>query len=288
MKGKRIAAILLSLSLSAYNAYADDDTVLATYSGGKVTESQVMSHFKQILDSQPANKDKKFADLDSALQEVLVRGYINSKLLTKEAEDKKIGESKTFQEKLNMAKTQMMQQELMEAKIKDSVTDAAIEQEYKRFVESIKGQDEIKVAHMLVDTKEKALEIKKKLAKGTKFASLVKEYSKDEGSKNNGGDIGYVMKGQLVPEFESAAFAMKVGEVSEPVKTQFGWHVIKVVDKRPVKVPALEDEKANIQARLARSEVEKYITDLVSKADLKLSIPQKQESKSQENKKSDK
>ncbi|WPY00653.1 Parvulin peptidylprolyl isomerase [Candidatus Trichorickettsia mobilis] len=270
---KKLAIILLSASLTYNVAFAENDPIVATYKGGEVRESQIMQQFKPALDMQPGNKDKKFSEFDRNLQEALVRGYINVQLLNQEAKALGIETAKEFQEKLNNVKTQLLQQELIERQVKAVVTDAMIDAEYKKLVESLKGQEEIKVSHILVDSEEKAKEIKKKLSKGAKFSALVKEFSSDEGSKANNGEIGYITKGQLVPEFEAKAFSMKVKEISDPVKTQFGWHIIQVLDKRAAQVPTAETEKPNITSRLSREAVEKYFTDLASKADIKLNLP---------------
>ncbi|WP_316354162.1 peptidylprolyl isomerase [Candidatus Trichorickettsia mobilis] len=269
---KKLAIILLSASLTYNTAFADD-AVVATYKGGEVRESQIMQQFKPALDMQPGNKDKKFSEFDPNLQEALVRGYINVQLLNQEAKNLGIETAKEFQEKLNNVKTQLLQQELIERHVKSAVTDAMIDAEFKKLVDSLKGQEEIKVSHILVDSEEKAKEIKKKLSKGAKFSALVKEFSSDEGSKVNNGELGYITKGQLVPEFETKAFSMKVKEISDPVKTQFGWHIIQVLDKRAAQAPTAETEKPNITSRLSREAVEKYFADLASKADIKLNLP---------------
>jgi peptidylprolyl isomerase/peptidyl-prolyl cis-trans isomerase C len=147
-----------------------------------------------------------------------------------------------------------------------------VDDEYKALVDSLKGQEEVKTSHILVDTEEQAKEIKKKLNKGSNFADLVKEFSKDEGSKANGGEIGYVLKGQLVPEYEGKAFTLKKNEVSDPVKTQFGWHLIKMLDKRAVQIPTKEQAEQSIRNKLSKEIVEKYFTDLAEKAKIELKL----------------
>ncbi len=270
---KKLAIIFLSASILASSAFADEDKVLATYKDGEVKESQVMKQFRPTLDMQQVTKDRKFSELDPNLQEALVRGYINVQLLDQEAKKQNIENSKEFQDKLNTVKAQMVQQELVERQVKAMVTDKEIDAEYNKLVVSLKGAEEVKVSHILLDTEEKAKEVKKKLSKGSKFSDLAKEYSKDDGSKASGGEIGYIMKGQLVPEFEEKAMAMKVNDTSDPVKTQFGWHIIKVLDKRPVKVPSKEEARANISSKLSRAAMEKYFSDLASKAEVKLNLP---------------
>ena len=274
---KKVAIALLSVTLisssaCAENKDAENKNIVATYSEGEVTSEQVMEQFKPMLDMQPENKDKKFSELDKNVQEMLVKGFINQKLFEKEAEKLGIRSSEDFKKKIKAAESQLLQQELIERQLKTAVTDKLIDEEYNKLAKELKGQKEIRVAHILVDTEEKAKEIKKKLNKGSKFEDLVKEFSKDEGSKANGGELGYVMKGQLVPEFENKAFSMKQDEISDPVKTQFGWHIIKALDSRDVKIPPKEQALNGIKGKLSRDTIEKYITELSSKAKIELKL----------------
>ncbi len=274
---KKVAIALLSVTLisssaCAENKDAENKNIVATYSEGEVTSEQVMEQFKPMLDMQPENKDKKFSELDKNVQEMLVKGFINQKLFEKEAEKLGIRSSEDFKKKIKAAESQLLQQELIERQLKTAVTDKLIDEEYNKLAKELKGQKEIRVAHILVDTEEKAKEIKKKLNKGSKFEDLVKEFSKDEGSKANGGELGYVMKGQLVPEFENKAFSMKQDEISDPVKTQFGWHIIKALDSRDVKIPPKEQALNGIKGKLSRDTIEKYITELSAKAKIELKL----------------
>jgi peptidylprolyl isomerase/peptidyl-prolyl cis-trans isomerase C len=231
-----------------------------------------MEQFKPVLEMQPENKNKGFSELDKNVQELLVKGYINAKLLEKEADKLKIRDSQEFKNKIKGIETQLIQQELLERQVKGKITDKMVDDEYKTLVASLKGQEEVKTSHILVDTEEKAKEIKKKLNKGSSFVDLVKEFSKDEGSKANGGEIGYVQKGQLVPEYEDKAFALKKNEVSDPVKTQFGWHIIKMIDKRPVQIPTREQADQSIRNKLSKDIVEKYFAELTEKAKIELKL----------------
>ncbi|OZG32449.1 peptidylprolyl isomerase [Rickettsia endosymbiont of Culicoides newsteadi] len=273
---KRISIAFLSASLLASSAFANEDKVVATYKGGEVKESQIMQQFQSSLDNQPSAKGKKFSDLNANIQKMLVHGYIDTKLLEQEAKNSNIESSKEFQAKLNIAKNQMIQQELMERYVKSHVDEKMINAEYDKLVASLEGKEEVKVSHILLATEKEAVNIKNRLNKGEKFAKLAKDLSKDEGSKENGGEIGYITSGQLVPEFENKALSMKVNEISSPVKTQFGWHIIMVLDKRPVQIPSKEEATANITNRLSRDAILKYVADLESKADVKIMLPQSQ------------
>lgn len=270
---KKIAALFLSATLISPLAFAADGKVVATYKGGEVTDTEVMNLFKPVLEKQPENKDKTFSQIDPNFKEALVRGYLNIKLINEEDKTWGIRNSKEFKEKVAAAEQQMYQQEVIERYLKSvPITDKMIDDKYNEMVKALKGAEEIKTAHILIDTEEKAKDIKKKLSKGGDFAALVQEFSKDEGSKANGGEIGYTVKGQLVPEYEAKAYSMKKNEISEPVKSQFGWHIIKLLDKRNVKIPTKEQATPEIKNILSREIIEKYFKDLSDKANIELKL----------------
>lgn len=270
---KKLVLFFLSATLLSSNILADrQSTVVGQYNGYNVTEEEVMRQFKSIIDTQSENKGKTFLQLDQKLQELLVRSYINQKLFEQEADKLDIKKSETFKSKLKMAESQMLQQELIERYLQKTLTQQMIDDEYDVLIKNLKGQREIKVSHILVDTEEKSKEIKKKLNKGSNFEDLAKELSKDEGSRVNNGELGYVLKGQLVPEFENKAFSMKKGEISEPIKTQFGWHIIKLIDSRIVELPTKKQAESGIKGKLSREAIEKYFTQLAQEANVQINL----------------
>ena len=134
---------------------------------------------------------------------------------------------------------------LMEGKV--TVTDEDIDNYFKENKETFNQEEQVKASHILVETEETAKEVKEKLSAGEDFVKLAKEYSTDEGTKEQGGDLGYFGKGQMVEEFENTAFALKIGEISNPVKSKFGYHIIKLEDKQEAKAANLEDSKDEIK-----------------------------------------
>ncbi len=125
----------------------------------------------------------------------------------------------------------------------------------------IKPQEEMKARHILVKTEEAALEIIERLGRGSDFAELAQEKSTGP-SGAQGGDLGYFPKGQMVPEFDKALSTMKKGDISEPVKTNFGWHVIKLEDKRQSKAPAFEEVKDRLKSGMIREKATQVLLGL--------------------------
>ena len=144
---------------------------------------------------------------------------------------------------------------------KAALTDEAMRQVYEEAVKSMGGQEEVRARHILVETEDEAKAILEALKGGADFATLAKEKSKDPGAAD-GGDLGYFTKEQMVPEFSEVAFKMYPGQLSNPVKTQFGWHIIKVEDKRTKPVPEFEKVKDQIEAFLMRKAQTEFVAKL--------------------------
>ncbi len=187
-------------------------------------------------------------------------------LLAQAAEAQKLDQTPDFQQRLAYARTKALMEALMLAEAKKAVTEEAKRKTYEEFVASNKPETEVRARHILVDDEAKAKEIAAKAKGGADFATLAKENSKD--SAEDGGDLGYFTKDQMVPEFAEAAFKLEKGQVSDPVKSQFGWHVIKVEDKRQKPVPTYEQVSDQLDQYLVR----KAQTDLVTRlrADAKI------------------
>ncbi|MDX1975346.1 MAG: peptidylprolyl isomerase [Rickettsiales bacterium] len=166
----------------------------------------------------------------------------------------------------------------MEQKAKSLVSDAQLKAAYDQKVAAAKNEEEVKARHILIavpspSENEKALatakDIVEQLKKGADFDKLAKEKSDDKGSGAQGGDLGWFTKGKMVAAFADAAFKLKKGEISEPVKSDFGWHIIKVEDRRAAKVPSFEELKESLQAEVTRKAVQTYLEGLLKSADIK-------------------
>ncbi|WP_274362264.1 peptidylprolyl isomerase [Paenibacillus thermotolerans] len=156
---------------------------------------------------------------------------------------------------------------LLEPQIK--ITDEDIKKYYEDNKESFSTPEQVRASHILVDTKEEAEEILKQLKEGADFAKLAKEKSKDTVSAANGGDLDYFGKGQMMPEFEKAAFDTPLGQLSDIVKTTYGYHIIKVTDKKPAHTATLEEKKEEIRETLFEQQksqkAQPYIEELKGK-----------------------
>ena len=123
------------------------------------------------------------------------------------------------------------------------------------------ARQEVHARHILVETEDDAKAIAAELKKGADFAELAKKKSKDPGA-SDGGDLGFFTKDQMVPEFSAVAFTLEPGKISDPVKSQFGWHIIKVEEKRNRQAPAFEQVKAQIETYVTRKAQADYVAKL--------------------------
>src|SRR5437868_12735040 len=132
---------------------------------------------------------------------------------------------------------------------------------YEEAAKQITGEQEVHARHILVETEDEAKAIAEELKKGSDFAELAKKKSKDPGA-SDGGDLGFFTKDQMVPEFSTVAFALEPGKISDPVKSQFGWHIIKVEEKRNRKAPDFEQVKGQIETYVTRKAQAEYVAKL--------------------------
>lgn len=241
----------LAMALAPYTrAQQNQDPVLARVDGVEIKQSDLALAEADIGASlPPATGD--------ARRDALLAFMIDVTILARAAEAKKLGDGAEFARKLAYARQKALMEALLEQTSKSAATDAAMHQLYDESVKKLTPEKEVHARHILVETEEKAKEIVAKLKAGGDFAALAKENSKDPGAAD-GGDLGYFAKGQMVPEFAEAAFKLQKGQISDPVKTQFGWHVIRVEDTRDRPVPtyeAVKDQIATFIVQRAQAEL---------------------------------
>lgn len=146
-----------------------------------------------------------------------------------------------------------------------TVTEDEMQQYFNDNKASFAEQEQVKASHILVDSEEKAQEIKDKLLAGEDFTKLAKEYSIDPSKEENGGDLGYVVRGQMVPEFEDAVFTLEVGKISDPVKTQYGYHIIKVEEIKEAKEANYDESKEEIKEILMEQQMSTAYSEWLQK-----------------------
>ena len=192
---------------------------------------------------------------------------VNREVLVQEAQRRGLDKNRDVAAQMEMAKQAVLVRALFEQEVKNNpITDAQLQQQYEQFKASM-GTNEYKVRHILVDKEEDAKAIIDQLNKGGDFAAIAKEKSKDPGSKDNGGDLDWGPAARYVKPFADAVMSLQKGQTTAtPVKTDFGYHVIRLEDVRPLTVPPFNEMKQQFQQRAQQQQVQKLVMDLRSKA----------------------
>ncbi|MDE3038400.1 MAG: peptidylprolyl isomerase, partial [Pseudomonadota bacterium] len=214
-----------------------------------------------------------FNSFDENIRQNVLRGMISERLIYDQAVKAGVDKDPEVKKRIAAMAKQVIMQSFMEQKAKALVTDAELKAAYQEKVNAAKGQEEIKAKHILVATEDEAKQIETQLKKGADFDTIAKEKSTDKGSSVKGGDLGWFTKDKMVPEFADAAFRLKTGEISGPIKTAFGWHIIKVEGRRPVQVPSFDEMKDSLREQLANKAMQDYVESLLKKANVKYYSP---------------
>src|ERR1700743_595617 len=246
-----IAMVLLaSLPVRAEDA----NPVLAKVNGSEIRQSDVALAEEELGPS--------LAQMDPASKKENVLAFlIDMKIVAKAAEAKKIEDGEEFKARLAFTKNRLLMDNLLAAEGKAATTPDAMKKVYEEAAKQISGGQEVHARHILLETEDDAKAVKAELDKGADFAELAKKKSKDPGA-SDGGDLGFFTKDQMVPEFSAVAFALEPGKISDPVKSQFGWHIIKVEEKRNRKAPDFDQVKSQIEAYVTRKAQADYVTKL--------------------------
>lgn len=252
--GMLAAAFALLLTASPLRAQ-DKDPVIAKVNGTEIRQSDLAVAEEEAGQIPPMSEDAK--------RDYLVQFMTDAILVSKAAEAKKMDAGVEFKRKVEFARKKLLMEAILNATGKEALTDAAMHKVYDDAVKKMTGEKEVHARHILIrapagdEKASKAAEDKIKaiivrLKKGEDFAKVAGEVTEDPSGKANGGDLGYFTKEQMVPEFAETAFKLEKGQISDPVKTQFGWHVLKVEDKRDKALPKFEEVKPQIEQFVVR------------------------------------
>lgn len=244
------------------NAAPSDNQVVAVVGGSKIL-------FRDVRVAH-ANLPPQYRGMQlEQLYSPLVQQLVERRLVLQAAEAEKIADKPEVASRIAQARARILEQAYISGKIAAVATEETLKARYEAEKGSAKGPDEIRASHVLVETQEEADAIVAALQKGGDFAAIAKEKSKGP-SGAQGGDLGYFTKDKMVPEFANAAFALKKGEISAPVKTGFGWHVIKVTDRRQGQGPTFAERAPALRQDLAQTVVAELLAALAKDTDIEV------------------
>jgi len=246
-------------------AAVDPNAVVATVNGQSITEADLVMAEGEL--------SKQFAQLPPEQRRAAaLSAAIEIKVLAAKAVADGLDKDPEFQRRAAFLQERALHGEMVEKEVVDKVTDQDVRARYDKEIAAQPAVNEVHARHILVKTKEEAEAIIKQLEGGADFQKLANEHTTDPSGKTNGGDLGYFGPGQMVPEFEKAAMALEPGSYTkEPVQTQFGWHVIKVEDKRPQQPPPFEQVEEQARSAVIRDKYFALVKE--ARAAAKVEIP---------------
>lgn len=232
----------------------ENKKVLATVGGREITEQD----FELLLNSLDPQRAMQFKTEEGKKQ--LIQELVSQELFYLEAVETGLDKDELFIEEAKRMQDNILKQFAIHKVLKDiTVSEDEVLEYYNSNSEMFKQPETVKASHILVDEEEQAEKIAKEIKDGLTFEEAAKKHSKCP-SKDNGGDLGFFSKGRMVPEFEAAAFDMSIGEVSAPVKSQFGYHIIKLVDKKEEHTKDFNEVKDQLTQQLvAKKQQETYL-----------------------------
>ncbi len=267
MKTRFSTMLVAATMLTAVTAVAaEKDYTILKVGGEEIKNSEVMEIWEGLF---PGGKAPEFNGFDENIRQNVLRGLVSERLIYQEAMKAGYDKNAEVQKRIEQMKKQVLMQSFMEDKAEKMVTDAQLKAAYEKQKKEMGKQEEVKARHILVADEAEAKKIAAELKKGGDFDKIAKEKSTDKGSGARGGDLGWFTKEKMVPEFADAAFKLKKNEISAPVKSAFGWHVIKLEDRRPVKVASFDEMKEQLRGELTNKAVQEYVENLLKKSDIK-------------------
>lgn len=266
-KSLAAAALVAMMAASGVARAQDTDPVIAKVGDEEIRQSELdlaISSLDPQLQRMP-DEQKRAAALSSV---------IDVKLLVKDAEKEGLQNDETFKQRVAFITERELHNAFFKKHVVDAVTQEEVKARYDKEIAAIPPQEEVKARHILVKTEEEAKAIIKELEAGKSFVELAKAKSTDP-NKDDGGDLGYFTKGRMVPEFEAAAFALEKGAYSkEPVKTQFGYHIILIEDKRPQAPPKIEEVEPQVRQLVMRDKYLALLASAKKAAEVEISDPE--------------
>ncbi|HMG49061.1 MAG TPA: peptidylprolyl isomerase [Inquilinus sp.] len=235
---------------------ADADPVAATVNGQPILRSEVL----EAINGLPQQYRQMPVEM---LVPLMAEQVATARLVADKGIAEGLQNDPEVKDRMETAERRIIQDVWLQRQIKTRITDQVIQDAYKKYLTDNPPQEQVKARHILVDSEDKAKDLIKKLQGGAKFEELANANTTDPSGKESGGDLGWFAKDQMVPEFADAAFKLEKGKyTATPVKSQFGWHVILVEDKRTLPQPTLDEVKPQLEEQLSQSLVPQIIAEV--------------------------
>jgi peptidyl-prolyl cis-trans isomerase C len=260
------ALLVAPMLLLAEPTRADDNTVVAKVNGFDIKMSDVLQA-REMMGPEAASYPQ------NVIYEFLLNSLVNTHLVSDEAKKQNLQKDPGVRRRVDRLEERVLEQEYLIRRVDKDLTEDKLKEAYQQMLKNTPPEEEVRARHILVASEATAMEVLARLQKGEDFAAVAKQVSTD-GSAASGGDLGYFTRERMVKPFSDAAFALKPGSYTDkPVRSQFGWHLIKVEDKRMKPPPTYEEAKEEVSAETRRALAESYVAELRKKGKVQLFTP---------------
>lgn len=270
-----VGSLLVMLVFLQTEAFSQSDDVVAKIGDRKIT----VSDFDKIIGYFDTERQKMLQQ-NTQLKDAVLRQLVQSMVISDLAKTQGFDKKPEIKEQLQFFTENYLANEYLKREVAQKITvpDADLKSYYEGHKEEFKTPEMVKARHILVKmdrtasedgkkkTKEKATDILNKVKSGEDFAKLASEFSDDPGSKTKGGDLGFFARGRMVKPFEDAAFSLKPGEVSGLIESQYGFHIIKVEEKKESSLEPFDNVQERIRQKLLQERTKTKITEFIDKA----------------------
>jgi parvulin-like peptidyl-prolyl isomerase len=261
-------------AVSNYFLNKNDDVVVSEVGGVKIFKSEVERKLFDVFEGYDQNvKSPEIASLPKEVIEILSKEIYLEKELDKLAKKAKSAHNKETKEKIKEAKSVILRQAYIDSLLAEEVNEQVIKERYVELTNNIEGKKEYRISHIVVRDKAEAEKMLHELkAKSAKFSELAKRNSIDKESVENGGDLGYVLEDNMLKEIFDGIVNLKVSEVSDPIHTRFGWHLVKIVEIRDARILPFESIKEAIRNQLLQDKISEINTRITKDVEVKILV----------------
>jgi len=262
LRNLAVATIILSIFFLVSKLFNgtrnSEDLVIAEFGKEKIYKSQVQNKLANIFsDEQQLVAIPQVENLPKEVIEIVIKEIIVDREILKQANKQGIHKDQKILDKINNYKEKIIRQAYLDAIIEKEVTKEKISQKYAELTNNLAGKKEYQIAHIVLKSKEEAEKIlvEFKSKKAPKFSELAKKYSLEQQSGSNGGELGFVLEDNINKEIVDQLNNLKKEEVSQPIQTKLGWHIVKLIDYRDAKTSSFEELKDHIKDQLIQNKI---------------------------------
>lgn len=277
LRNLAVVTIVLAIIFLANKLFTNrtdaNDPIVAKVGNEKIFKSEVEKKLQSIFaDEQQLIAPPKIDTLPKEVIEIVVKEVFIDREILKLAKKANLEKDKNLQSKIANLREKIIKQAYLDSIIEKEISKEKVSEKYAEIVNGLSGKKEYQIAHILVKSKEDAdkiiVELKNK--KTSKFSELAKKYSMEQQSAQNGGDLGFILEDNITKEISDALINLKKEEISEPIKTKLGWHIVKLIDLRDAKYLSFEESKENIKEQLIQNKINEINSAIINSNEIKI------------------